>query len=885
VSLAAGSRLGPYEIVSPLGAGGMGEVYRARDTRLGRTVAVKVLPSGMTSPESRQRFEREARTVSHLSHPHICALYDVGHQDGVDYLVMEYLEGETLAERVARGPVTLDLILRYGIEIADALEKAHRSGVVHRDLKPGNVMITKSGVKLLDFGLAKALAPVSAASQFTALPTQASPITREGSLLGTLQYMAPEQLEGKEADARTDVFAFGAVLYEMATGRKTFSGATQASLIGSILRDEPRPISEVVPLTPRSLDRLVKICLAKDPDDRWQTAHDVGLQLREIGRDREHPEAVAVAPSRTAASRLLPWAVALVALAVGGLLGRTAIPQTARPAVVRSTLLPPPGTEFHFWDANSGRPAVSPDGTRIAFSARNTYDQVLLWVRPLDSLDSFPIRGSTGASYPFWSPDGRALGFFAQGRLKVVEASPSGVPVPLAEVEEPRGGSWGSDGTILFAKGYREPIMRVSASGGPATPVTERKGDEVHRWPAFLPDGRNFLYNARIRGEESAVLCAGSIDDKERREVIRDHMDVVYVPPGNLLFRRAGRLVAARFDADRQELSGEPVDVVEDVDYFPATGATTFGASGNVLAYAPSSGVRLSRLAWFDRSGRELGAIGSVGMFISPRFSPDGGQLAVSMMDQLAVPPDIWLFDTRLGTGTRAPNLFPDLVPVFSPDAKRIFFASTIEGRWNMFVGDPSRPGKPTSLLPPDRPRWPRDVSPDGSFLLYQEFSPATRGDLKVIPLSGERRAREFVAGPFDEDEGTFSPDGQRVAYVSDESGRKEVFVASFPDASHRIRISSDGGSQPRWSRDGRELFFVSKSETMMAAPFEPTTGMPAGPPVKLFDVPISYALGHHAPCHYDVSADGRFLINVRASKDPPPPLVLVFNWQEGLKK
>ncbi len=886
MTLSPGTRLGPYELGAPIGAGGMGEVYRAKDTRLERTVAVKVLPAHLTSsPESRQRFEREAKTISQLSHPHICALYDVGREGETDYLVMEYLEGDTLAERLAKGPLPLELTLRYGSEIADALEKAHRQGIVHRDLKPGNVMLTKSGVKLLDFGLAKVLTPVSAVSQFTALPTQAVPVTREGSLLGTLQYMAPEQLEGKEADARTDVFAFGAVLYEMATGKKTFSGATQASLIGSILRDEPRSISEVAPLTPRALDRLVRVCLAKDPEERWQTAQDVGLQLREFARDREHTETAVVRPVRSKASRALPWVLALVTLGVGALLGRAALPKAARPQVIRSTLLPPPNTEFHFVDANSGTPAVSPDGTRVAFSARDADDQVLLWVRPLDSLDSFPIRGSSGATFPFWSPDGRSLGFFAQGKLKVVEALASASPVALADVEESRGGSWSADGTILYSKGYGLPLMRVPTSGGTPSPVTEVKGRELHRFPVFLPDGRHFLYNVRVQGDENAVIYARSLDSRDQKVVIREHSDVLYVPPGYLLFRRGGRLVAARFDAARLEVVGDPVELIEKVDYFAATGRTAFGASEKALVYSPASDIRLSRLAWFDRTGREVGSIASTGMYVSPRFSPDGRQLAVAAMEQGAVPPDVWLFDTRLGTGTRSPNPYPDLNPVFSPDAKRIFLGNTSQGKWNIFARDVSGAGEPTPLLPPTAPRWVRDVSPDGSVLLYQELSAATRGDLKVISLSGDPRPRDFIASPFDEDEGSFSPDGRRVAYVSDESGRKEVFVASFPNPSQRLRVSSDGGTQPRWSRDGRELYFVSKSETMMATPFDPSSGSPTGPPARLFDVPIRYAFGSHVPYRYDVAPDGRFLIIVRASKDPPPPLVLVLNWQADLKK
>ena len=556
-----------------------------------------------------------------------------------------------------------------------------------------------------------------------------------------------------------------------------------------------------------------------------------------------------------------------------------------RPEVVRSTLLPPPNTQFHFVDANSGTPAVSPDGTRIAYSARDPDDQILLWVRPLDSLDSFSIRGSSGASFPFWSPDGRSLGFFAQGKLKVVEATAAAFPVLRWQTSRSRGeGAWGTDGTILFTPGYQSPIMRVPVSGGAAVPVTEVRGRELHRWPTFLPDGRHFLYNVRVQGEEGAVIYVQSLDSKDKKVVVRDHSGVLYVPPGYLLFRRGANLMAIRFDAEKLAVAGDPVALVADIDHFPPTGGTTFGASEKVLAYAPDSDARMSRLAWFDRMGREVGSIGAPGMYVSPRLSADGRQLAISVMEQLVVPPDIWFFDTGMGTGTRFPNAFPDLLPVFSPDAKRIFFASTGGGRWNIFAMDVSRTKKPASLLPPTRPRWPYDVSPDGSVLLYQEFSAETRGDLKVLSLTGELRPRDFIASPFDEDEGTFSPDGRRVAYVSDESGRKEVFVVSYPDPSQRIRVSSDGGTQPRWSRDGRELFFVSKSETMMAAPFEPSSGVPTASPKRLFDVPISYVFRSHVPLRYDVSPDGRFLIIVRASKDPPPPLVLVLNWQAGLK-
>ncbi len=890
MTIAAGSRLGPYEILAPLGAGGMGEVYRARDTRLERTVAIKVLSSHLSaSPEVRQRFEREAKTISQLSHPHICALYDVGREGETEYLVMEYLEGETLSERLLKGPLVLEQVLRYGIEIADALDKAHRQGIVHRDLKPANVMLTKSGVKLLDFGLAKALAPVSSASQFTALPTQAAPITREGSLLGTLQYMAPEQLEGKEADARTDVFAFGALLYEMATGKKAFSGATQASLIGAILRDEPRPVSHVQPLSPRAFDRVVKTCLAKDPDDRWQTARDVGLQLAAIQQDRSEIAAPALVKRRRLPTAALAGPLAVLALAAGMLLGRAVLPRARQSQLgpARSFLLPPPGTQFLFIDANTGL-AVSPDGKRIAFAARDEDDRSLLWVRPLDSVDSFAIPGTDGASFPFWAPDGKRLGFFSYGRLKTVEASRSATaPTDLAPiVGDGRGGTWGPDGTIVFSPGGRaRPILRVSASGGKVTEATVLREGESHRWPSFLPDGRRFLLQVRFDTSRRSAIFAASLDSAERREIVAVDSDAVYAPSGHLVFRRSDALVAAPFDPDRLEVVGEPVELVDGIEYFPPTGKSVFSVGANVLAYAPRSEARLSRLAWFDRSGRELGQIGPPGIYVSPSISRDGRRLAISVIEQLTVAPDVWVFDTTLGTGVRTKGTDgPDLDPVFSPDGAKIFYAGS-RGTWNIFETSVSGTGEPRSVLESALSKWPNDLSSDGKLLLYREFSSSTRGDLKVLPLSGGRGPFTYLASRFDEDTGVFSPDGRWVAYASEESGRKEIYVATFPEPSRRHRISTDGGTQPRWSRDGRELFFVTSSRTFMAAPFESArTDQPAGAPRRLFDAPMNVQFGSHTPYKYDVAPDGRFLVMLQASEEPPPPLGLVVDWDAGLK-
>src|SRR5262245_18619869 len=490
MALAAGTRLGPYEVLAPLGAGGMGEVYKARDTRLDRAVAIKVLPERSSlTPEARQRFEREARTISQLQHPHICALHDVGREGDTEYLVMELLEGETLAERLARGALHLEQALRYGTDIADALNKAHRQGTVHRDLKPGNVMVTKSGVKLLDFGLAKAFSATPAsAPTFTALPTAAPNITQDGAILGTVQYMAPEQLEGKTTDARTDVFALGCLLYEMCTGQKAFSGSTQASLISSIMKEDPAPISTRSPMSPPALDAVVKTCLAKDPEDRWQTARDVAIQLEAIRNDRSSARPATTMMARRPALSILPWVIAALTLAFAAFAWISARRPAAASRVTQTFLPPPPKTTYHVLGANIGSIALSRDGRRLAFGAHDPDVLPSLWVRDFDSLSPFRIPGTEGALYPFWSPDGRWLGFFAKGKLKVVEGVPSPAPPrDLADVVEARGGAWGDDGTIVYAPQNYAGLMRVPAAGGAPPSVATRieKGSVArsHRWP------------------------------------------------------------------------------------------------------------------------------------------------------------------------------------------------------------------------------------------------------------------------------------------------------------------------------------------------------------------------------------------------------------------
>ena len=567
MTLSAGTKLGPYEILAPIGAGGMGEVYKARDERLERTVAVKVLPPHLSSnPELRQRFEREAKTISQISHPHICALYDVNREGETEYLVMEYLEGETMADRLSKGPLPAEQLLRYGIEIADALDKAHRQGIVHRDLKPGNVMLTKSGVKLLDFGLAKFQAAgrdVSSGVSRLATEMQASqPLTERGTVLGTFQYMAPEQLEGKDADARSDIFSFGALLYEMATGKKAFSGTSQASLIGAILRDDPPAISEISPMIPPALNRVVKTCLAKDPEDRFQTAHDAKLQLQWVAEGGSQAGLPAPVVARRKNREKLAWAVAAAAIVAAGLATFGYLRRAPHAAVrVGAFVLPAEKSELHLSESGCGSLTVSPDGRFITFAAKDADGKTLLWLRPTGELAAKPIPGTQGATFPFWSPDSRFLAFFADGKLQKVDIS-GAPPLPVCDVANGRSGSWNREGVILFSPDTTAALVRVPAAGGtpkPATTLDTARGETTHRWATFLPDGRHFLYMAGAHSagtkSDSNAIYVGALDSNEKTLLLQARSNVVYAS-GYLLYVRERILLAQRFDPARPASRG-----------------------------------------------------------------------------------------------------------------------------------------------------------------------------------------------------------------------------------------------------------------------------------------------------------------------------------------
>jgi serine/threonine protein kinase len=885
MTLSAGTKLGPYEVLSPLGAGGMGEVYKARDTRLERTVAVKVLPERLSvSPESRQRFEREAKTISQLSHPHICALYDVGREGETEYLVMELLEGETLSDRLGKGALPLEQTLRYGQEIADALDKAHRQGIVHRDLKPGNVMLTKSGVKLMDFGLAKAMAAPPAPGSLTSLPTQQG-LTQEGTILGTFQYMAPEQLEGKEADARTDIFALGAMLYETATGRKAFSGTTQASLIGAILHTEPPAVSAVQPMTPPALDRVVKTCLAKDPEERWQSAADIRRELRWIA-EGSSAGSPTPSPRRRRNRERISWGLTAAALILAAATvlryghGSARPPETMRFSVVLPEL------------SAVRAAALSPDGKKVVLVARDSSGKNLLWIRPLDSLAAQPLPGTEGPSFPFWSPDGNFIGFFADGKLKKIATS-GGPAQALCNAPINRGGTWSREGVILFAPVVDGPLFKVSASGGTATPVTEldpKRGESTHRWPFFLPDGRHFVYLVASFGgpREKTGIYVGSLDSKEEKLLVRANSSVAYTDPGYLLFFRDRNLFAQAFDAKSLRIEGEALPVAEEIQFFPQTYYALFTVSQNgVLLYETRSGSGLAQLAWFDRSGKPAGIVGPPANQGNPRISPDGKRVGLDITDSQTGNMDIWTYELSGGVGRRlTSNPALDSSPIWSPDGSRIAFFSLRNGVPNLYRTSSSGAGSEEPILISGGTKYGTDWSPNGRLLLYLALDPTSNFELWTVPLDGERKPTSFLSGPYGVSHGQFSPDGRWVAYSSNETGKWEIYVAPFPGPGGNWKVSTAGGSEPRWRRDGKELFYVAPDGTIMTADVQEGPTFEANLARPLFRVRRREHISSGDLFSYDVSPDGqRFLVNTDVGEVASNPLTVVLNWTSGLKK
>jgi eukaryotic-like serine/threonine-protein kinase len=900
MTLASGTKLGPYEIQSPLGAGGMGEVYRAKDTRLDRTVAVKILPSHLSeSPEARQRFEREARTISSLNHPHICTLHDVGSQDGTSYLVMEYVQGETLDARLQKGPLPLKQALECGVQICDALEKAHRAGIVHRDLKPGNIMLTASGAKLLDFGLAKPvltlgapvsndkknLTPSTPTMNLSLLSATPAALTQQGTIVGTFQYMAPETLQGKDADARSDIFSFGCVLYEMITGRRAFEGKSQLSVMTAILEKDPEPLAALQPTSPPALDYAVQTCLEKNPDNRFQTAHDVKLQLAWIAKSGSQMGAPAVVAGKRKASTVWPAAVAvlgLVAIALGAAFWSARQPGQ----VVRGTLLPPEGTHFALLNRN-GPPALSPDGRRMAFVASRD-GKTSLWIRSLDKLEATELQGTEGAYLPFWSPDGNAIGFFANGKMLRLDVN-GGAPVVICDSPNARGGAWGSPGVIVFAPNSFSPIMRVSVEGGTPVRLTAplKGGGESDRWPVLLPDSKHFLYMHTPTGDadDRNEVRFGSVDGKTDRVLLRGRYSTPRYGAGWLLVGRNGTLVAQKFDPVSGTLSGEPTQVASGVESDDLVDSSVFGvAESKVLVYQPGSGIGGERQVWMDSAGKIVGQASGPSIYGESRLSPDGKKLAVPILKPAM---DIWVVDLAQGTRSRLSFGGKSVDnAAWSADGRTIYFSySPDNGPMQIYQrpADGSRPQQAVIATQTDAVT--SDVSSDGKWLLYEEGTRDEPGNssLKALPLAGGGKPIPVLDRVDRQSNARLMPGSNAwLAYQSSESGNSEVYLTHFPSGGAKYQVSVEGGTQPVWSPDGKRLHYLDARQRLIVVDVQAgKDSVNVGAARILFQTGVraSFVGGG-----YDVARDGRLLMTVSVTESPAP-LTFVLNWDTELKK
>jgi eukaryotic-like serine/threonine-protein kinase len=861
MSLGPGSRLGPYEILSPLGAGGMGEVYRARDTRLDRLVALKVLaPERTTDAEFQARFAREAKAISALNHPHICGLHDIGRDHDTEYLVLELLEGETLAARVARGALPLAQVLRFGIQIADALEAAHRHGIIHRDLKPANIMLTAAGIKLLDFGLAKH--SVGASGQaLSMLATAPGTGTAQGTIIGTLQYMAPEQVQGAPADARTDIFAFGTILYEMATGTRAFEAKTQASLIAKILETEVPAVSTLAPVAPPVFDHVVQGCLAKEPSDRWQTAHDVKLQLEwtQAQGSRTHP--VAAAASRRRDAWWLWGMTGVAALAIIAAVLLALNPNTPAPLrPMRFDLALPSDMGLDVYS----RGVISPNGQRFVFEATVSGNPQLV-VRDMTSSALVVLAGTERGWRPFWSPDSQSVAFFHPDGLKQITLLGGAVRV-LADSEwDPfvnMGGTW-RGGAILFVAGDRR-VYHVAASGGTPRPLDLRSNAQQRYFvsPSFLPDGRHFLLSV----ENEPGVYVASVDAPDIRQLVDDASTPVY-RAGHLFYSRGTALLARPFRAERLEFSGPEVRVTDQ-------GSRVSVSDDGTIVYRPTN-VASATLSWFDRAGRRTGTLGNPGPYQSVVLSPRDRYATVVRGDERLESWDLWNADLTSGIFSRLtthPALDSD--PAWSPDERTLAFCSTRLGRAALFLKDLAS-GTEEPLGAFDEPLVLDQWTPDGRFLIARTFG----GAVYAVPLDGDRKPRMLVDNAsYNHDELRVSPDGRWVAFNGNESGRWEVYMAEFPAFTSKRQISESGGVQPQWRADGRELFYLASDGSLMSARVDTRGGFTVSTPSRLFSTRL--ATNPNMP-QYAVTADGQRFLGIERATEASY-FTFLLNWLGG---
>ena len=893
MALRSGTRLGPYEIGSSLGAGAMGEVYRARDPRLGRDVAIKVLPASFANDDERlRRFEREARAASALNHPGILTIYDIGLHEGVPFVVSELLDGQSLRERIGGSALPVRKAIDYAAQLARGLAAAHAKDIVHRDLKPENVFVTSDGrIKILDFGLAKLTEAIHHVEvEPDALTRKVN--TDPGAVMGTVGYMAPEQVRAQRVDHRSDIFALGLILYEMLSGKRAFRGNSAVETLNAILKEDPPQLSESNSHINPALERVVLHCLEKNPAHRFQSTGDVAFALESLSAlssNRTLAEELTSAVPRRNTRAWLPWVIAAALLL--GLMATLPFAvaylrrsPTEEGLIRLSVSLP----DKVLMSEGTSLVAISPDGRQIAFVATRE-GQNLLWVRSLDSFTPKPLVGmeiSGSPGFPFWSPDSRFIGFFAGDKLKKVEAS-GGPPQTLCDLPAARGGTWNRDGVILVGT-VSGTLFRVSQAGGELTPLTtldQSRFETSHRWPDFLPDGRHFLFFVRSAKVENTGIYAGSLDSKETRQLLPNVLSALYAPPGFLLFLRNDTLMAQPFDTNALKLTGEPFPIAEQVGFNSGLGRGDFSVSENgVLAFRTGGG-RIDQPLWFDRTGKQTGTVAEAGMYSNIALSPvDEKQAAFDRTDPQTGTRDIWLFDlARNGVSSRfTTDPAVDHLPLWSPDAKRIVFSSNRTGGWNLYEKSASGGESEEVILNSVEGTEPDDWSRDGKFIIYASFNGKTKWDLWLL-RTADKNASPLLQSEFNEKQASFSPDGKYIAYTSDKSGSPAVYVQTFPLSGSEWRISTDVGAQPRWRSDGRELFYIGPDRKLMVVDVKLGPPFQVGVPKPLFDtrVPTITDIRNH----YAVTADGQhFLIN-SMTEQRGPIIDVVKNWTTLMKR
>lgn len=873
--LLPGFRFGAYEVLTPLGAGGMGEVYRARDTKLQRDVAVKVLPDLFAGdPERLARFQREAQLLASLNHPNIGGIYGFEEAQGVGALVLELIEGPTLAERIRQSPIPVEDALPIARQISDALEAAHDRGIIHRDLKPANIKLRPDGtVKVLDFGLAKALEPL-VTGDAAASPTMTSPaMTGAGVVLGTATYMAPEQAKGREVDRTADVWAFGCVLYEMLAGRAPFEGATVTEVLAGVLKTEP-DWQHLPPTTPEGIRRLLRRCLQKDPRRRLQHIGDARIEIDEAQVDPKTDGHAA--PIAARGRQRLPWMLGvLVAFGAGVMLGSLVVRRAAPGAEARLDITTPPTTDPLSL-------AISPDGQAIVFVATDGR-QAQLWLRRIDSTSAQPLPGTHGGFLPFWSPDSRSIGFFVESKLKRIDVESKAVQT-LANAANGMGGTWNQDDTIVFAPSITSNLFQISARGGERSPAT-RTGERQlgHRHPQFLPDGRRFLYHVSGSAEAGGTYVGG-LDGSAASRVLAGDTPALYAPSGHLLFVRQGTLFAQEFDPDRLTLTGSPIRVVDRMpgDSF---GVPLSVSAAGPIAYRAGAIPGRRQFVWVDRSGKEVERVGEPddANALSPSMSQDGTRVALHRTVNGNT--DIWWFETRRPVLKRlTTDSVNDIHPVWSPDGSRVVYASLKKGAYDLYQAWLTQPDKVEPLVETGQSKRPQDWSHDGSTVLYREFDPKTGSDIWGLRPDGDRKPFGVVRTEFEERDAQLSPDGKWIAYESTKSGRSEVVVQPFSASGPQWQISSNGGAQPRWRRDGREVFYIGLDGRLMAVPLRTTSDgstVEAGAPLPLFDARVGAAVQRISGPQYMVTPDGqRFLMNRLTEETHTSPITVILNWK-----